>query len=268
MTFPSASNRLCGVIHLGPTPGSDRWAAEGSMASLMDAALRDARAYLDGGVRTLVVENFGDAPFPAGRVSPGTVAALTLAVQGVRELDPELEVGVNVLRTDASSAVGIAAATGASFIRVNVHTGSMYTDQGFIEGRARETLLERARLAPGLRILADVHVKHAVPVPGERLEDATRDVVLRGRADGVIVSGAATGSAPDGARIERVAQAAGGRVPVLIGSGFSVEAAAEQLAFADGAIVGTAAKQGGDVYAPVDVSRVAALVEAAGRARS
>jgi uncharacterized protein len=75
-------------------------------------------------------------------------------------------VGVNVLRNDARSGVGIAAATGASFLRVNVHTGSMFTDQGLLEGRAHETLRERARLAPGLRILADVHVKHASPPPG------------------------------------------------------------------------------------------------------
>jgi membrane complex biogenesis BtpA family protein len=258
--------RLIGVVHLAPTPGAPA-ASEAPMGTLLERAVEDARAYVAGGITALVVENFHDAPFVKRGVGAAAVAALALATDRVRAVDGVRAVGVNVLRNDALAALGIAAATDAHFVRVNVHTGAMYTDQGLIEGRAAETMRERARLGGRVQVLADVHVKHATPVAGEALEDAARDAVRRGRADGLIVSGAATGDAPDPGRIARVRDAVGGEVPLIVGSGFDASNAAPLLAHADGAIVGTAAKRDGDVAAPVDVERVRALVEAARQAR-
>ena len=37
---------------------------------------------------------------------------------------------MNVLRNDAAAALSIAAVAGATFIRVNVHTGAVVADQG------------------------------------------------------------------------------------------------------------------------------------------
>jgi len=266
--FPSADARLCGVIHLAATPGSAGYRSSGDsdprdlVSAMVDAALRDARAYVEGGIRSLIVENFHDAPFLKVGVGPATIASLTLAVDRVSQVEGVHEVGVNVLRNDAHAALGVAAATGAGFIRVNVHTGAMYTDQGLIEGLAAETLVERERLGLGLRLFADVHVKHATPIAGERLEDAAKDAVLRGRADALIVSGSGTGAMPNLVEIARVKEALDGVVPVLVGSGFRADTARELLSAADGAIVGTAAKFDGDVRRPVDPARVEALVAA------
>ena len=270
--FPSAPDRLCGVVHLTPTPGSAGWGVlaatergAAARALMIERAVADARAYVAGGVRTVVVENFHDAPFDRAGVAPATVAAMALAVDAVTAVDGILCVGVNVLRNDAATALGIAAATGARFVRVNVHTGAMVTDQGVIEGRAAETLRERARLGlDDVRIYADVHVKHATPFAGERLEDAARDAELRGRAGGLVVSGAATGSAPDVARVETVRGAVGGSIPILLGSGLGVDNASRLMGAADGAFVGTSVKFGGDVREAVDPERVAALLQACG----
>ena len=255
---------LIGVIHLLPTPGASGFGEDG-MTRLLVQALADAQAYVDGGIHRLIVENYHDAPFFKEGVSAAAIAAITRAVDCVSALGGVDEVGVNVLRNDAASALGIAAASDADFIRVNVHTGAMYTDQGLVEGRAAETVRMRAAIAPECRILADVHVKHATPVAGERLEDAARDAVHRGRADGLIVSGTATGSAPNKERVEEVREAVGPDVPILIGSGFSLDTARSLLAFADGAIVGTAAKRDGRVENAVDAARVKALVAASAR---
>jgi membrane complex biogenesis BtpA family protein len=251
------SPALLGVVHLAPLPGAPRHA--GDMSALLAAAARDAEAYAAGGAHGLVVENFGDVPFYASAVPPETIAALALAVARVRATVPHLPVGVNVLRNDARAALGIAAATGAAFVRVNVHTGVMSTDQGLIEGRAAETLRERARLAPGVAILADVHVKHAVPLGGERLVDAAEDAWKRGLADALVLTGRATGSAPEAEVVHEVRAALGARAPLFLGSGVSAENAAALLAEADGAIVGTALKERGDVHAPVAEDRVRAL---------
>jgi len=268
--FPSRERPLCGVVHLAPTPGAAAAPASASeaMRDLLERAEADARAWAGGGVDTVVVENFHDAPFAKERVGPAAIAALALAVHVVGRVEGVREVGVNVLRNDARSALGIAAATGASFVRINVHTGGMHTDQGWVEGRAAETMRERRALGVGARVFADVHVKHATPVAGERLEDAARDAALRGRADALVVSGAATGDAPDADRVARVRAALGDvDVPILVGSGFDADTAAALLRHADAAIVGTAAKEGGDVSAPVDPERVRALVAAARASR-
>ncbi|MBO9352165.1 MAG: BtpA/SgcQ family protein, partial [Thermomicrobium sp.] len=134
---------LVGVVHLLPLPGSPR--ATRDVARIRERARRDAEAYREGGAHALIVENFGDAPFRKDGVEPHVIALMALVVEEIRE-STGLPVGVNVLRNDARAALGIAVATGASFIRVNVHVGAMVTDQGIIEGRADETLRYRALL--------------------------------------------------------------------------------------------------------------------------
>lgn len=252
---------IIGMIHLPPLPGSP---GACPMKEILERALADARALESGGVDGVMIENFGDTPFWKDAVPPATVAAMAVVVEEVRRRVGTTPVGVNVLRNDAMAALGIAAATGAAFIRVNVLSGAMVTDQGIIEGRAAELL--RARQALGLEgrvaIFADVLVKHAAPVAPIGLRRAVLDTLGRGGADAVIVSGAATGAAaPIGALQDAKAAAGGG--PVVVGSGVSVATAGEFLAVADAAIVGTAFKAGGDVRGPVEEARVRELVRAA-----
>ncbi len=90
------------------------------MDQVLARAEEEARALQQGGADGVIVENFGDAPFRIGRVDSETVAAMTLAVERVRQTT-DLPVGVNMLRNDAQSALAVAAVTGAALIRVNVH---------------------------------------------------------------------------------------------------------------------------------------------------
>jgi membrane complex biogenesis BtpA family protein len=248
---------LIGMVHLRPLPGAP---GHRSMTDVIDAACRDAAALADGGFGALMVENFGDAPFYPDRVPAETIAALTAAVVEVRRLT-SLSIGVNVLRNDALAALAIAHATGARFIRINVHTGAMLTDQGWISGRAHETLRARAALGARVAILADVLVKHATPPAGLTAADAARDTWERGGADALIVSGAATGAATPLERVREV-KAAVPDAPVLIGSGLSPANAKDLLAVADGAIVGSAVQQDGRAGGAVDAARVRALLDA------
>src|SRR5262245_48988555 len=256
-TFASRFARpLFGMVHLAPLPGAPLFG--GSLDAVIDAALADACALRDGGCDGMVFENFGDRPFFKDHVETETIAALTrVIVEVMREV--ELPFGVNVLRNDAVAAVGIAAATGALFIRVNVHTGAMLADQGIIEGRAAETLRRRAALAPDVLIFADHMVKHAAPLGPVDEAQAAKDLRLRGLADAIIISGAETGAEPDAARFTRVREAID--APLLVGSGLT-ESNAAMFADADGAIAGTSVKRDGRVDAPVDAARVARLVAA------
>lgn len=230
------------------------------MAEVLRRAVSDARALADGGIEAILVENYGDIPFYGRQVAPETVAAMTRAVAAVRSAVDGV-VGVNVLRNDAHAGLAVAAATGAAFIRVNVHTGGMYTDQGWLEGRAAETLRLRERLAPGVAILADVLVKHATAPAGLTLEEASRDAWSRGLADALVVSGAATGMATDLDGVRRVLEAVPD-APVLVGSGVSAATVRETLRAAHGAIVGSALAERGEAGRPVEPARVRALVRA------
>jgi membrane complex biogenesis BtpA family protein len=250
---------LVGMVHLGPLPGAPRFADD--VEQVLAAACTDARALEAAGFDAVLVENHGDAPFFADQVPPATVAALTRAVTEVRR-SVRVPVGVNVLRNDAPAALAIAAATGAAFIRVNVLTGTMYTDQGPIRGRAAEIARLRAILCPSVVILADVFVKHALPPPGLTLEQATADTWQRGGADGLIVTGTATGRETSLDDLTRV-KAAAPTAPVYAGSGVTPESVRAVLSVADGVIAGTALKRDGLVSGPIDAGRAGAFVTAA-----
>lgn len=251
-----------GVVHLAAMPG-DPLHSGGGFEAVEKAALQDAGALVRGGIDGLILENFGSAPFPRGTAdqptAPHQVAAMAmLARKLVDEYGQEVAVGVNCLRNDVRAALGIAAAVGARFVRVNVHTGAMVTDQGLIQGEAYETLRYRMSLGAEVAIMADVLVKHAAPLAPLAVDEAVRECTGRGLADGVIITGRATGGPIDLPTLEQ-ARGACGEHPLLLGSGVSPENAAALCPLADGAIVGTWLKRGGDVGAPVDEERVRRL---------
>ncbi len=254
--FPSGS--IVGMVHLPPLPGSPGW--NGSMQAVIDRALDDAQKLRQGGLAGVIVENYGDVPFFPGSVPEETVAAMAVVTAAVvAELDRP--VGVNVLRNDAPAALAVATAGGGAFIRVNVHSGSMFTDQGLLHGQAHRTLRRRRSLAADVYILADVFVKHGTPPPGLGIEEAARDARLRGLADALVVSGSDTGGATDPDDLARVRQSLPD-TPLWVGSGASANTAAQLLQTADVLIVGSALERGGRAGEAVDPDRVARFMEA------
>ncbi|WP_224449955.1 BtpA/SgcQ family protein [Haloprofundus salilacus] len=260
--FLSLDAPVVGMVHLPPLPGAPEFA--GDRAELRERALRDAAALESGGVDAVMVENFGDAPFHPDDVPKHTVASMTALVGAVRGA-VSVPVGVNVLRNDAAAALSVAAATGASFVRVNVHTGARVTDQGVVTGRAHETMRLRDRLDTDVAVLADIDVKHSAPVTPREMDEVVAETLDRGLADGVVVSGVGTGEAVDRealgevvARRDELALDA----PVVVGSGTTVENVSDLLDVADGIIIGTALKRGGETTNPVDETRVRELIEA------
>ena len=247
---------VLGMLHAPPLAGSPRYG--GDSVKVRDTVLRDAEALVEGGVHGLLLENFGDAPFWPRRVPAATVAHMTaLAAEIARSFS--IPLGINVLRNDAQSALAVAHAAGARFIRVNILCGARVTDQGLIQGVAARLLRDRAELRAEVRILADVDVKHSAPLAARPIEEEAEETLHRGGADALIVSGTATGRPADAATLGRVRAAAGGS-PVFVGSGVTADSAAEYLQHADGIIAGTWLKRDGLVANPVDPDRVKALV--------
>ncbi len=233
---------VIGMIHLRALPGSPDWA--GDLAAVEAAALRDLEALVEGGVRAALVENYHDTPFFPDLVPPETVAAMAVIAAALKRRHPAVALGVNVLRNDAAAALAVAGVVGGTFIRVNVHTGAAVTDQGLLGGRAHLTLRKRRELGwNGVGILADLRVKHAAPLAPRDVAAEAADLRGRGQADGLIVSGAATGAAADPALLALVRDALPD-CPLVVGSGVTADNVELYAGAADAAIVGTSLQAG------------------------
>ena len=245
--------QLVGVIHLPALPGSP----QSSLGALdcVRAAERDARILAEAGYDAIIVENFGDIPFFAGRVPAVTVAAMTACAMAVRAAAQGIPLGINVLRNDGESALAVAACTGASFVRINVLTGARVTDQGVVQGDAANVLrLRRALGAENVAIWADVDVKHSAPLGAARpLVQEVEDLTKRALAEVVLVTGEGTGKGVDLAKLAEVKRAA--QKPVLVASGATLATLEALAKSADGVVVGSALREGGVPGGPIDAGR-------------
>ncbi|MEA2708806.1 MAG: uncharacterized protein QOF78_1407 [Phycisphaerales bacterium] len=249
---------VIGMLHLAALPGAPLYG--GSLSAVREAVLRDAALLAEGGVNGLMIENFGDTPFFPGRVPAHVVAHLTAIAAEVRRVLPNLPLGINVLRNDGLSALAIAHAVGADYIRVNVLCGARVADQGLLQGIAHDLLRLRAELkAEAIKIFADVDVKHSAPLAERPIADEVDDTLHRGMADALIVSGAGTGKPTDPEKVKLVKSAAKG-APVFLGSGVTPQTLPALLPYADGFIVGTYFKQDGVASNTVDPARVRELM--------
>ena len=246
------------MIHAGALPGTPH--ARHSLDAIIGQAVDEARAYRDAGFTALLLENMHDRPYLNGAVGPEVVAAMTAIAREVRRA-VALPLGVQVLAAANREALAVALASGADFVRVEGFAFAHVADEGLIEACAGPLLRYRRSLgAEHVRVFADIkkkHSAHAITADVSLAETARAAEFFS--ADGVVVTGAATGDpcAPDD-----VAQAVDAvRLPVLVGSGLTPDNLA-RYSRADGFIVGSSVKRGGVWSAPLDPRAVADVARA------
>jgi membrane complex biogenesis BtpA family protein len=253
---------IIGMVHLMPLPGSPGYSGYG-MDAIINQALRDTNALVEGGIDGLLVENMWDLPYYVGNeVPPEEVAAQTIAAKQVVEA-VSIPVGINVIHNGGRGTLSIASAVRAKFIRVCAYTGALVWDTGeFDHGVAADLMRFRKNLgADHIKIFADVCKKHAVMFPGIDFETHVTwtDFYL---ADAIVVTGKMTGVPAELDEVKKAKELAP-NCPVLVGSGANKENIARFLKYADGAIVGTSLKENGIAQNPVSVQRVKAFMRAA-----
>ena len=253
-----APRALVGMLHLGALPGTP--ASRDTLGALVERAVSEARAYAEAGFTALMIENMHDRPYLKRAAGPEIVAAMAVIGREVRRAT-DLPLGVQVLAGANREALAVAVAAGARFVRVEGFVFAHVADEGLIEADAGELLRYRRAIgAEAVAILADVkkkHSSHALTADVDVAETAmAAEFAL---ADGVILTGIATGRAADAGEVTHVSGVIG--IPVLVGSGLSPDNL-PLFAAADGFIVGSSVKREGLWSNPLDPAAVRAMAEA------
>jgi hypothetical protein len=249
---------LVGVVHTGALPGTPK--NDHTIDQIVETAVVEACVYASAGFHAVLIENTHDRPYLAGSVGPEIVAALTVIGHEVRRASA-LPLGVQVLAGANQSALAVALACGAGFVRVEGFVFAHVADEGIIESSAASLLRYRRAIGGDhIRVFADIkkkHSAHAITADVSLVETAKAAEFFL--VDGVIVSGVATGQPTDAGDVQAVARAVS--VPTLVGSGITA-GNLHQYRDADALIIGSSVKHGGVWSGPVDESRVVALARA------
>jgi membrane complex biogenesis BtpA family protein len=247
---------IIALLHLQALPGDPGYG--GDLAALVDRARADLHALQEGGVDGVLFANEFSMPFQlqADAVTIGAMAYIT----GVLRSEIKVPFGINVCLNPLAS-LDLAVATGAAFIR-STFTGAYTGEMGLYSHDAAAVLRRRKYLAAGaVRLLFKVNPEGDSWLVDRDIHAVTRSIIAQCAPDGLCVSGSSAGSETRTDLLAAVKSVAG-QIPVFCNTGFTLETAAEKLAVADAACVGTAFKTSGGAEGTVDVGRVAAIMSA------
>lgn len=266
--FFTTEKPIIGMVHLPPLPGSPGYQAALGMKSIIAMALNDTLRLVEGGVDGIQIENQGDWPFLKPQdIGFETVAAVT-AVVAILRAQHDLPMGINIHLNGVNQALAIAVATDCQWVRAFELANAYISSSGLIEAAGPKALRYRRFLQAEDKVLifGDFHVKHGSHqlVADKSLAEQASDVAAA-LADGIIVTGKRTGMAPSQEEISALRKVV--QLPIIIGSGLSLQNIEELLPLVDGAIVGSSFKVDGELKNPIDCSLVKKFMQAVKAAR-
>ena len=253
-----APRALIGMIHVGALPGTP--SAHESIEAIAKRAASEATVYHEAGFTAVAIENMHDRPYLRGSVGPEITAAMTVIGREVKRACA-LPLGIQILAGANREALAAAHACGADFVRVEGFVFAHVADEGIIQSCAGELLRYRRAIgAERVLVFADIkkkHSAHAITADVSIAETAHAAELFL--ADGLIVTGSATGVETSPQDVAAAAGAAG--LPILVGSGLTA-ANISRFSAAHGFIVGTSMKRDGRWELALDRDRVDAMARA------
>jgi len=256
--FP-VTKPVIAMLHLSALPGDPGYDTKGGIAAVVDRAARELDDLQAGGVDGVLISNEFSLPYLT-RTEP--ITSIVMA-RIIGELLPRLEIpyGVNVL-WDGRASIDLAVATGARFVR-EIFTGVYASDFGLWDTNVGEVARHRARIGgAGVKLFFNIVPESAAYLAQRDLASVARSTVFATLPDAICVSGLTAG-APTDLQSLSIVKGEAGDVPVFVNTGVKAANVGDQLAIADGAIVGTYFKKGGVFENAVDRARVEELMGAA-----
>jgi membrane complex biogenesis BtpA family protein len=252
-----APRALIGVIHLQALPGTPLGGPP--LAAILDAAVAEAESYAEAGFHGIMIENTHDRPYVQRTAGPEITAAMAVVAAGIRRA-VSIPLGIQVLAGANTAALAVAHASGAAFVRAEGFVFAHVADEGLFSADAGPLLRYRRTIgAESVRVFADIKKKHSAhAITGDVDIAETAKAAEFFQADGVIVTGVATGQPTDPAEVDAVSQAV--NIPTLVGSGVTPENVTRYRG-AEGLIVGSWVKQGGVWSNPLDRDRIRIMAD-------
>ncbi len=244
---------IIAMCHLQPMPGDPYYKdGEDSMDQVIEWARKDLIALQEGGVDAVMFSNEFSLPYLT-EVDPVTVACMGRVIGELKD-DIKIPYGVNVL-WDAKRSLDLAVATDAKFVR-EIFTGVYASDFGTWDTNVGRTIRHQHEIgAQHVKLLFNILPEAARYLADREIEDVAKSTVFNNRPDALCVSGLTAGAMTDSQILKRVKDVVPDTV-VLANTGVRYENVEQQLAIADGAVVGTTFKYDGVFENHVDKNRV------------
>jgi len=248
---------IIAMCHLNPLPGDPNYNPKTGMQGVVDWARKDFLALQNGGVDAVMFSNEFSVPYLT-EVDPVTMGAMARVIG---ELMPEIKIpfGVDV-QCDPFRTLDLAAVTGAKFVR-EIFSGVYASDFGLWNPNCGEIVRHQHTVgARDVKLLFNILPEAARYLGDRDIVEIAKSTVFNHQPDALCVSGLVAGQPTDTSILRRVKDAVP-HTPVFVNTGMRLENAEEQLAIADGAVVGTTFKVDGVFENHVDERRVAAFME-------
>ncbi|GMR30083.1 hypothetical protein PMAYCL1PPCAC_00278 [Pristionchus mayeri] len=258
---------MFGMIHVPALPGTPGNTL--TVPAILDVVKKEAEIYTHAGVDGIVVENMHDLPYVrAEKIGPEIVSSMSMACSTVASVchhgKKDIVLGVQILAGANREAMAVAHATGFDFIRAEGFVFSHVADEGWMDACAGDLLRYRRMIgADNVAVFTDLKKKHcAHAVTADVPLGETAKAAEFFNADGVILTGVATGSKANSTELKELVEST--TLPVLIGSGidvWNVKEYREAKAF----IVGSSLKKNGEWRGELCADKVKRLVHATKR---
>ena len=244
---------IIGMVHLLPLPSAPGYK---SIEAIYERALFDLKALEEGKADALIIENFGDIPYPE-HSELIAYTAFTSIVTRLKE-KTSLPIGINFQFNDYEAEWAIAYACDVDFIRIEAFSENRMGPNGYFKTSGPDLMRLKERFKKDIALIGDVHVKHTFEVVKQPL-DFTIEEMIEGGIDALICTGMTTGQSPKLEDVKLMKELSKG-LPVIVGSGVNENTVNDFLSVADGAIIGSSFKKDGQVLNPIDVDRVKRLM--------
>jgi membrane complex biogenesis BtpA family protein len=243
---------IIAMCHLNALPGDPGFDRDAGMADVVAWARRDLLALQNGGVDAVMFSNEFSLPYLT-KVEPVTVAAMARVIG---ELLPDIRIpfGVNVL-WDPAASLDVAVATGARFVR-EIFSGVYASDFGLWNTNCGAVVRHQHAIgAQDVKLLFNIVPEAAQYLGGRDITSIARSTVFNHRPDALCVSGLIAGASTDAQTLKAVKDVVPNTI-VFANTGVNLGNVDQQLAIADGAVVGTTFKFDGIFENHVDEERV------------
>jgi len=259
----SVDKPIIGMCHMHAFPGDPHYDKEKGLEWVYEEARKDLMALQEGGVDAILFSNEFSLPYLT-KVDTVTVASMASVIAQLKN-DIKIPFGVNVL-WDPQASIDLALAVGAVFVR-EIFTGVYGSDFGLWNTNCGAVIRHQYAIgAEHVRLFFNIVPESAAYLGDREIADIAQSTVFNTEPDAICVSGLTAGSEAS-TQVIKVVKDVLSDVPVFANTGVNLQNIEEQLAIADGAIIGTAFKENGHTWNSIDKSRVVAIMEKAKKIR-